>query len=316
VTNDPLASVAPEAEGDAALELLRAELRRLGRSAKTIQALTGTARRFVTWLGGRALAQVTRSDLERYLAGRRAGGLAALSQAAEASRLRAFFRVLVDRGALVADPSADLAPIRARARAKRAMKTSDVEALLRAASAPRGRNLGVSGQVRDLRDRALLELLYAAGLRACEAVAAQVTDLDLAGAAFLVRAAKHGPPRHVPLPSATLPHLRRYLREARPLLTAAPTARHEGRLLLTREGRPLRHLVVYEAVVGAARRAGLDASPHALRRALATHLVRAGASLPAVQRLLGHARLTTTAIYVSLESEDLRGAVEVLDLSE
>lgn len=309
-------------DGGATLELVRAELLRLGRSRATVRAVTGTARQLMGWLtaalGRPALDAVTRADLERYLAARRAAGLAPLSQAAEASRLRAFFRVLLERGRLQADPSADLPPLRARARARRAMSVADVDALLRAASAPRARTLGPWGPALALRDRALLELLYAVGLRSGEAAAARVTDLDLAAGWVLVRPGKNGPPRRLPLPPATVVHLRHYMRGrgGRHLLASAATAQHDGQLLLTREGRPLRHLVVHQAVANAARRAGVPAHPHALRRAVATHLVRAGASLPAVQRLLGHARLTTTAVYVALDTEDLRAAVSVLDLSQ
>ncbi|MCA9647035.1 MAG: tyrosine-type recombinase/integrase, partial [Myxococcales bacterium] len=141
-----------------------------------------------------------------------------------------------------------------------------------------------------------------------------VCDLDLAAGCLLVRRAKRGEPRQLPLPPAALPPLARYLRLGRPRLVRGdvlPAA--EQRLLLTERGTPLVANEVLRVVKQVAARAGLRAHPHALRRALATHLVQAGVSIAHVRELLGHVRLDTTQRYVLVEREDLRRAVDVLD---
>ena len=139
-----------------------------------------------------------------------------------------------------------------------------------------------------------------------------MTDVDLAAGAMLVRRAKRGRPEVLPLPPAAVPVVLRYLREARPQL-AAPG--HKGALLLRNDGRPHRLASdVNKLVDRVARRAGLEqVHPHALRRAVATHLVEAGASISVVQWLLGHEEIRTTARYVGVRRGDLRKAVACLD---
>jgi len=159
---------------------------------------------------------------------------------------------------------------------------------------------------------ALLELLYGTSLRACEVGSVLVADLDLAGAALVVRAAKRGESRMLPLTPSTVPHLERYLREGRPALLRAD-GRDHGHLLLSRYGRPLDADNVYAVVRLVAKRAGVRANVHAFRRSSATDMVRAGINLECVRQILGHARLSTTAIYVDVNMEDLRTAVAKLD---
>lgn len=165
-----------------------------------------------------------------------------------------------------------------------------------------------------LRDRALVELAYGLGIRASELCSALLVDLDQQDGVLLVRRAKRGQPKALPLPPAALPHLRAYLREARPALVRhGPGGRDRGHLLLTAIGTPLTPKCVRDIVRRLAARAGLRAHPHAFRRAFATHLARNGASLLAVQEALGHVRLDTTAIYVDVERDDLRRAIAILE---
>ena len=115
----------------------------------------------------------------------------------------------------------------------------------------------------------------------------------------------------LPLPESLVPHLECYVSEARPeLLEIRDEAK--GLLLVNERGRALHSRDVWRTVNKVARRTGIDAHPHALRRSVATHLVRDGASLPAVQELLGHRRIDTTQRYVGVEPEELRAAVERL----
>jgi site-specific recombinase XerD len=166
-----------------------------------------------------------------------------------------------------------------------------------------------------LRDRALIELLYAVGLRASEAEAARVVDLDLAQGTLLCRRAKRGRSRVLPLPPACLPALARYLERGRPRLVRAEVE-DQGHLFLSRRGRPLAYRgAVYGVVRRLARRAGVRAHPHAVRRATATHLARQGVNLGAIQALLGHVNVATTSIYLGVDPAELRAAVETLEVS-
>jgi site-specific recombinase XerD len=162
-----------------------------------------------------------------------------------------------------------------------------------------------------LRNRACLEILYGLGLRASEAAAVQLVDLDLPGGDLLVRRVKRGQSRRLPLPPAALPHLTRYLLHARPVL--ADGGKDAGAFLVTQRGTAASSATILQIVKAVAARASVAAHPHAFRRSLATQIVRCGASLPAVQALLGHASLGATQGYVALDREDLRRAVEVLD---
>jgi site-specific recombinase XerD len=312
----------PDHSHDHAASLLEGQLRRLGRAKATIQSTVAALRRLLVWLDrqdqgqGNALSHVTRADLERFLADR-ARVLSPTSQAQERARLRAALRALEAAGQLPqGDPAAQLAAVHAPPRLQSILAAHDVERLLCAASQLSACKAPLAvRRALALRDRGLLELLYGAGLRASEVADARTVDLDPASCSLLVRAVKRGPMRRVPLPEAVSPHLLDYLRDGRPVLSDAHPSRGEGRLFLTRTGRPLDRQVVHHVVRRAGRVAGLAAHPHQLRRSLATHLVRAGVPVPTVQHLLGHARLASTATYLRLDVSDLRHAVEVLEFT-
>ncbi len=162
-----------------------------------------------------------------------------------------------------------------------------------------------------LRNRAVVELLYGLGIRAAEVHAAQVVDLDLTRGSMLVCRAKRGELRHLPIPAAAIPHLDRYLKEDRPHL--ARSGRDQGRPIVTEGGTPLIPNEVLRVVTKIAARADLRAHPHAFRRSVASHLVEQGASLVAVQKLLGHVSLDTTQRDVFVERAALHEAVSALE---
>jgi integrase/recombinase XerD len=178
----------------------------------------------------------------------------------------------------------------------------------------RGRERSAAGReaaVRiALRDRALLELLYAAGLRVSEALNLDRDDLDLDEASVRVMG-KGDRERIVPVGDIALAWLRRYLEEARPALLAPAgrgTGRRGGPVFLTPRGRRLGRSQAWSAVKRAAAAAGLGdrVSPHTLRHSFATHLLEGGADLRVVQELLGHASISTTQIYTHLTGERIR----------
>jgi integrase/recombinase XerD len=160
-----------------------------------------------------------------------------------------------------------------------------------------------------LRDRALLELLYAAGLRVSEALRLDADDLDLAGGSVRV-IGKGDRERVVPVGDVAVAWLERYLAAGRPALLAAdrtPTARG-GAVFLSSRGRRLGRNAAWATVKRAAAAAGLGGrvSPHTLRHSFATHLLEGGADLRVVQELLGHASISTTQIYTHLTGERIR----------
>jgi integrase/recombinase XerD len=155
-----------------------------------------------------------------------------------------------------------------------------------------------------LRDRAMLELMYASGLRASEVGAVQLTDLhETLGVVRLT--GKGSKQRLVPVGVPALKAIRHYLAECRPLL--ARNGRDQGRLLLSRTGRPLERVAVWQIVKRHARAAGLkNVHPHVLRHSFATHLLAGGADLRVVQELLGHSDIATTQIYTHVDRSHLK----------
>lgn len=298
----------PDAAHEAALGAFDQALRTLDRAASTRRLYLATARRFLTGLQV-PLGQVSSGDVVTYLAAREEQRLALWRR--ELYHLRGFFRALVDTGLLAASPAEGLSVGSRRPVPHAALATETVSALLDAAAGEPRRD-GAVAQGLALRDRAALELLYGAGLRASEACAVQAVDLDLCAGALRVRPLKGGRQRTLPLPPASLPHMRRYQQDGRPLLVEAD-GRDEGRFLVSKSGRPLERSAVRCLVERVAARAGLHTYPHAIRRSVASHLVRDGAPVPLVQHLLGHRSLSSTARYVALDRADLRQAVERLE---
>lgn len=289
-----------------ALAAYEAHLRRRAVSPATLLLFRLTARDFLRFVG--RVRGVTGQDVDRFLAARRPS-LSPATLADETVRLRGFLRVLVDLGHLDASPTEHLVVPRVDRPPPLLLSQDAVQRLLDAALVASARG----GEPVALRDRALLEIAYGAGLRAAELRAALLVDLDFTAATLLVRRAKRGSQRVLPLPTASIPHLRAWVERGRPALATRGRGRDGGHLLLNDVGTPLRHSAVQAIVARVAVRAGVRCHPHALRRALATHLVRDGVSLLAVQDVLGHERLDTTAGYVAVDAEDLRRAVDVLE---
>ena len=256
----------------------------------------------------RPLARVRRPHLELLFA-RRLEEVSAATAARELSTLRAFWAHLLREGWAQQDPTRGLA-IRQAAPRRLFLSEAEVEDLLRESSRlqPSRRSRALRAAL-ALRNRALIELLYGVGLRASEAAQLRLLQLDLVERTLRFERAKRGPPGALPVSPAAAEHLALYVREGRPVLAETHGAAPSGRLLLGERGAPLKAPYLGSLVSRIAQRAGLRAHPHALRRTLATHLVRQGATLPAVQHLLGHAELDTTARYVDVDLPALRRAI-------
>ena len=281
-----------------------------------MQAYRRDLRRYAAVLGaaGRTgIGDVTTQDVAAFLAGLREGDedhppLAASSAGRAVVAVRGLHAFAAAEGLAPADPARPVRPPAPPRRLPRAIPVADVERLLEAA--------GAGGGPRPLRDRALLELLYGTGARISEAIALDVDDLDLPGAArrrrrpATVRLSGKGDKQRI-VPGRQLRPARRwtqYLVRARPALAAAArrTSASPAVFLNARGGRLTRQ-GAWAALRAAAGRAGIaGVSPHTLRHSFATHLLDGGADVRVVQELLGHASVTTTQVYTLVTVDKLR----------
>ncbi|HUH07964.1 MAG TPA: tyrosine recombinase [Egibacteraceae bacterium] len=236
--------------------------------------------------------------LRRYLSALGAAGYARASIGRKAAAARSLFRLLAQRGLVTTDPAVHLGTPKSGRRLPKALRPSQVAALLGACDLRTA--IG-------LRDRALLELLYSSGARVSEATGLDPDDIDFgAGAVRLL--GKGDKQRLVPLAEPACQALERYLGGGRPELAnqSSPPA-----VFLNTRGARLSPRDARTAVARAASRAGLGAvSPHALRHSYATHLLEGGADLRSVQELLGHAALSTTQVYTHVSRDHLRSSYE------
>lgn len=275
-----------------------------GLSKNTLAAYRNDLALFSLWLDAQKLdlPGADEAAINRYLAHlhTRAGGFKPTSQRRLHSTLRRFYRWLLDQGRIKVDPLLNVERPRTAERFPKTLSESQVEALLAApdVSTPRG-----------LRDRALLEVLYATGLRVTELIGLKMFELSLTDG--LVRVfGKGSKERLVPLGEVAIDWLNRWLADGRPVLlkgansdyvfvTARKSAAH---LPMTRQMAWM--LIKTHAVAAGIPRERI--SPHVLRHAFATHLLNHGADLRVVQMLLGHADISTTQIYTHVARERLK----------
>lgn len=209
--------------------------------------------------------------------------------------LRSFYRHMRREALLDSDPTTDIRPPRSRARLPRVLTRDQVNLLL---AQPKG-----SGSAAT-RDRALLETMYACGLRASEATALKVGELDLEAGVLLAHG-KGAKERMVPMGTTAVESLSVYMETVRPALVGCSDEPH---VFVNLRGRALSRQGLYKIVQRHARSAGLDAqmSPHTLRHTFATHLLAGGCDLRSVQEMLGHADIGTTQMYTHLSDQRLR----------
>jgi integrase/recombinase XerD len=233
------------------------------------------------------------SELASGVDGRRPAAPATLQR--KVACLRSFYRHLRRDGIIETDPTSELRAPRSRARLPRVLTRDQVTRLL---EQPRGSTPA------GLRDRALLETMYACGLRASEAIGLELADIDLE-AGVLVARGKGSKERIVPIGRIAIARLTKYLEHGRPPLVGIEDEPH---LFVNLRGQALSRQGLYKIVQRHARSAGLDSrmSPHTLRHTFATHLLAGGCDLRSLQEMLGHADIGTTQIYTHLSNERLR----------
>ncbi|HXD54894.1 MAG TPA: site-specific tyrosine recombinase XerD [Solirubrobacteraceae bacterium] len=275
-----------------------------GLSRNTLEAYRSDLHQFTAFLGRRGLSvqDARHSDLAAFLDELAAGRdgrapVAPTTLGRKVACLRSFYRHLRREETIAHDPTADLHGPRKPQRLPRVLSREEVRRLL---EQPRG------SEPLALRDRALLEMMYACGLRASEAVGLELSDVDLEEGLLRTRG-KGNKERIVPVGRQALAALSVYLRGGRPELVGG---RPQTRLLVNHRGGVLTRQGLYKIVQGHARRAGLEEkmSPHTLRHTFATHLLAGGCDLRSLQEMLGHADLATTQVYTHLSADRLKDA--------
>lgn len=266
-----------------------------GLARNTLAAYRSDLMGFARWLGPTRLTEATREDLFRFLGERQASGYSSRSTARFLSCLRGFYRHLVERGTIGNDPTRHLELPKLGRRLPESLSEAQVTALLDAPDCD---------TAVGLRDRAMLELLYATGLRVSELVALKLSMINLRQGVVRV-IGKGGRERLVPVGEEALGWLQRYLSGGRAALLVGRTS---DVTFPSSRGREMSRQTFWHAIKRHARRAGIGGtiSPHTLRHAFATHLVNHGADLRAVQMMLGHADLSTTQIYTHVAQRRLK----------
>jgi integrase/recombinase XerD len=273
-----------------------------GLARRTTRSYAAELRRWASW------SEETEADplcpstetLRAFLRYLEAQGLSPRSRARALSALRGFYRYLLTRGRIEADPTELLRIREGRRRLPQALSPEEVDRLLCApdVATPEG-----------LRDRAMLEVAYGCGLRVSELVGLRLGDIDREEGLVRVRG-KGGKHRLVPIGDQASDWVDRYLREARPGFAPRPS---ESGVFLSRRGKPLTRQWFGKLLKNHARVAGIAGdrvSPHVLRHSFATHLLAGDADLRAVQAMLGHARIVTTEVYTHVDRERLKSVYE------
>jgi site-specific recombinase XerD len=255
------------------------------RAPRTVEAYRRDLELLSEYLG-KPVAKATLEELERYTASMRADGLAATTIARRTAAARSFFRHQQLLGARDDNPAAAVKLPRRPKPLPKTLSPGEAERLIDAAKGT---------QPRNLRDQALVELMYGAGLRVSEAVGLEKSGVDLDDR-FVRVTGKGGKERVVPIGRHAADAVHRYLSRGRPYLDR----RHRPELFLNAKGGPLTRAGAFLILRRLAEVAGLDPTrvhPHILRHSFATHLLEGGADLRSVQEMLGHADLSTTELY-------------------
>lgn len=244
-----------------------------------------------------AWSEVEAGHIGEFLGWRKRGGAAAATIKLHAVALRIFFRHLLQRRQLAKDPTEFLGVPRIERYLPETLSAPEVERLLAAAA-------GQSPL--ELRDRAVVELLYASGLRVSELCGARLENLYL-DKGFIRVTGKGNKQRLVPVGTQARDAVDRYLRMSRPELVSKRTG---GEIFLSIRGRKLTNQRIWQLLTALGKRAGLDKAvhPHMLRHSFATHLLEGGADLRVIQEMLGHADISTTQIYTHVDSRQLHKA--------
>ena len=269
-----------------------------GLSTKTIEAYASDVHQFADFLKGKPLAGVKREQVRTFVQKLHAEAVGPRSVARKLSSLRALYRHLLLDKVVAEDPTLNIdAPAKWKSLPK-SLRSEEIETMVASRVAKRDRKADLAIA---LRDRAMLETLYAGAVRVSELVSMKMLDLNLAEGWVLVRG-KGDKERMVPLGDSAQVALQGYIRQGRPELLKK---KQSGFVFISASGEPLTRQRVWQ-MVSASSKQTRHASPHMLRHSAATHMVENGADLRTVQTILGHADIGTTQIYTHMQLEHLR----------
>ena len=269
-----------------------------GLSRNTLDSYSGDLVRYANFLGGLGITEIgktSKTEVMAYLLSLWKQGLSAKTVARSVSVLRGFYRWLADEGVLRGNPLEDMESPRTTRSLPEVLSLDEVESLL---SQPNPSNpIG-------MRDKAMLELLYATGLRVSEFVHLVLNNVNLE-AGYLIVLGKGGKQRVVPMGQEALDWLRRYLEESRKRLLAN---RQSTLVFVSQWGKGMSRQGFWKIIKKYALMAGIrkNISPHTLRHSFASHLLEGGADLRSIQSLLGHVDISTTQIYTHVTRERLK----------
>ena len=282
-----------------------------GLAQSTVDAYASDLRRYLDWLEARGVhgpAAVTRQDVEDYVADLDGAGESGRSKARRLASIHAFHRFALAQQAVASDVAATVKAPKGAGTLPDVLTVDEVARLLEAVPQPGGADVAGVEDAVLVRDRALLELMYATGARVSEIVGADIDDMDFDEHVIRVTG-KGSKQRLVPVGGYACQALQRYLDEARPVLGRRKRSGSAERraLFLNKRGCRLSRQSVWEVVKAAGERAHITKPlhPHTLRHSFATHLIQGGADVRTVQELLGHASVTTTQIYTHVSPESL-----------
>lgn len=282
-----------------------------GLAQSTVDAYASDLRRYLDWLEARGVhgpAAVTRQDVEDYVADLDGAGESGRSKARRLASIHAFHRFALAQQAVASDVAATVKAPKGAGTLPDVLTVDEVVRLLDAVPQPHAADVAGVEDAVLVRDRALLELMYATGARVSEIVGADVDDMDFDERVIRVTG-KGSKQRLVPVGGYACQALRRYLDQARGVLERRKRSGGAERraLFLNKRGCRLSRQSVWEVVRDTGERAHITKPlhPHTLRHSFATHLIQGGADVRTVQELLGHASVTTTQIYTHVSPESL-----------
>lgn len=265
-----------------------------GLAANSIESYANDLGRLRDWAGknGRGMLELTRQDIREWLIDLGAVKLSENSKRRMISAVRGFYKFLMFEGHMTLNPAEDIVAPQKGFYLPRFLNQSEIEVLLATPD---------TSTENGLRDRAILELMYASGLRVSEAVNIRVQDVDL-DAGVLTCTGKGSKTRRVPVGSSAVEWLKSYQAIRRKIENI-----EIDRLFVNSNGSPLTRQAIYASITGYAEKCGfLGVSPHTLRHSFATHMVQNNADIRSVQQMLGHVDISTTQIYTHITSAQLK----------
>ena len=266
-------------------------------SANTLSSYLRDVRQFLAYLqsvGTRSVLQAAASDIEEYMRWMTGRGKSAATVTRSVASLKSYYHYLVLEGRLKKNPVQDVTPLKVKRRLPQILTGKEVELFLEQPQCV---------DAKGYRDHAMLELLYATGIRVSELIALDVSDLNLS--AGIIHCAGKSKERVIPLYPAAIKALRDYVEEIRPSMIAAPD---ETALFVNMNGERMSRQGFWKIIKYYQQKAQIDKdiTPHTLRHSFAAHLLENGADLRSIQEMLGHADISSTQIYANLINQKLK----------